>query len=121
MDDESIGQERRKSQISEAEIQLLVNKYIDKASDKIADKCVDRIKNAQHDCEAFRIFRDKDNILRFYNTEKKIDDHIVQHKEREETEERLYARRHKNTLLFVALINSPTIYFIITKFVLFFK
>lgn len=116
-----MSDERRKSQISESEIQLLVNEYIDKASDKIADKCVDRIKNAQHDCEAFRIFRDKENIVRFYNTEKKIDDHIIQHKNREATEERLYARRHKNTLLFVALINSPTIYFVVTKLVLLFK
>lgn len=113
--------EQRKSQISVSEIQLLVNESIDNTSDKIANKCVDRIKSEQHDCEAFRIFRDKENVVRFYNTEKKIDDHIIQHKHREETEERLYARRHKNTLLFVALINSPTIYFIITKFVLFFK
>ena len=119
MYDESIGHERRKSQISESEIQLLVNEYIDKASDKIADKCVDRIKNAQHDCEAFRIFRDKENVVRFYNTEKKIDDHIVVHKKKEEEDERLYNKRHKNTLLFVALINSPTIYYIITKFVSF--
>ena len=103
--------------ISFAEIELLVNKFVESSSDKIADKCVERIKHAQHDCEAFRIFRDKDNINKFYNTEKKIDDHVAQHKKRESDEEVRFARRHKNTLLFVALINTPTIYYVLTKVV----
>lgn len=70
-------------EITEAEIQLKVNESIDRASDKIADKCVERIKNAQHDCEAFRIFRDKENVKRFYNTADELDDHIEMHKKKE--------------------------------------
>lgn len=111
--------ERRLSQLTSAEIELLVNKFVLESADKIADKCVDRIKNAQHDCEAFRIFRDKDNITRFYSdrVEKKIDDHVAIHKKREEDDEKTYNKRHKNTLLFVSLINTPTIYFVVSKLI----
>lgn len=100
-----------------AEIELMVLKCIEESSDKIADKCVERIKHAQHDCEAFRIFRNETNIGRFYSDEvrKKIDDHIVLHKRKEESEEKLYNKRHKNTLLFVSLINMPTVYYVVSK------
>lgn len=94
--------------MTSAEIELLVSKYIENSADKIADKCVERIKNAQHDCEAFRIFRHQDNVLRFFNTEKKIDDHIGFHKKKEVESEKLFERRHKTIMIFVSLISLPS-------------
>lgn len=107
------------AEITPAEIELMVLKFIESSSDKIADRCVERIKNAQHDCEAFRIFRNEANIGRFYSDEvrKKIDDHIALHKRKEELEEKLYNKRHKNTLMFVSLINMPTVYYVVSKIV----
>lgn len=100
--------------LSSAEIELLITKYFNSAAEKIADRCIEIITSSQRDCEAYRLFRDKDNVVRFYETERKLNDHIGIHKKKEAEDEKkkleenvMFDKRYKKFMLIIALVNLP--------------
>ncbi len=73
------------SEITIADVELKMGNMLEQWTEKVADRCVEKIKNAQHDCEAFRIFRDKENVKDFYKTKEMLQTHIEIHKKKEST------------------------------------
>ena len=66
---------------SEAEAELKITKIATEISDRIIKRCLEHIHNAQHECEAWRMFENKENVKRFYSAEsdRKIDSHLAEH------------------------------------------
>lgn len=104
--------------VETAEIELMITKKVGEIADKIADKCLERIKNAQCDCEAYRIFRDKENVKMFFDLGDRIDRHIDVHEKEDDIKKITIDKFYKRMTLIVSvigIINIPAIIMIVMR------
>lgn len=104
--------------VETAEIELMIINKVSEIADKIADKCLERIKNAQCDCEAYRIFREKDNVKRFFDLGDRIDRHVEMHKNEDDiakTTADIFYKRMRLVIGIIGIANIPAFALMVTK------
>lgn len=74
------------SEITLAEVKVAVNEAFSVWGPKIIEECKQQDIIMKANCEAHRIFNDKDNVKMFYRIEDKIDQHVAKHVEHEKKE-----------------------------------
>lgn len=71
------------SDITKADIAVAINEAFEKWTPKIIDECTKNNQLFQAQCDAHRIFNDKENVKDFYNTKDDLEQHIEMHKTNE--------------------------------------
>lgn len=77
------------SDLTKSDVTVAINEAFEKWTPKIIEECTKNNQLFQAQCDAHRIFKDKENIKDFYNTKDDLDQHIDMHKTNEiKTEKR---------------------------------
>ncbi len=76
------------SDITLADVEVTINKAFERWTPKIIDECTKNNQLFQAQCDAHRIFNDKENVKDFYNTKDDLNQHIEMHKTNENQAEK---------------------------------
>ena len=77
------------SDLTKSDVTVAINEAFEKWTPKIIEECTKNNQLFQAQCDAHRIFKDKENVKDFYNTKDDLDQHIDMHKTNEiKTEKR---------------------------------
>ena len=71
------------SDLTISDVSVAINEAFEKWAPKIIDECTKNNQLFQAQCDAHRIFKDKENVKDFYNTKDDLEQHIEKHKTNE--------------------------------------
>ena len=66
-----------------SDVKVVINEAFKEWTPKIIEECTKNNQLFQAQCDAHRIFKDKENIKDFYNTKDDLSQHIEKHKSNE--------------------------------------
>ena len=68
------------SDITISDVEVAINKAFERWTPRIIEECTKNNQLFQANCDAHRIFKDKENVKDFYNTKDDLGQHIEMHK-----------------------------------------
>lgn len=66
-----------------SDVKVVINEAFKDWTPKIIEECTKNNQLFQAECDAHRIFKDKENVKNFYNTKDDLEQHIDMHKTNE--------------------------------------
>ena len=96
------------TELSKSDVEVAINAAFEKWTPKIIEECSRNNLLFQAQCNAHRIFKEKENVKDFYNTKGNLEQHIEKHKTNEnkaENRQRTIIKILTSSVVFQAIWN----------------